>query len=125
MIDFQQRRSFRKFFYSKITLFFLVIFIFFMAKQVYEIYLKNKISRESLSIATKNYEALKTREKMLSLEIERLKTEAGIEEEIRNKYNVARPGEEVVVIVDKEKESSSTKENKTEGFWQKFLNFFK
>lgn len=125
MIDFQQRRKFRNFFYSKITLVLLLVFVVFLGKQVYDIYTKNKLSRESLSITTKDYEALKTRERMLSLEIERLKTERGIEEEIRNKYDVAKPGEEVVVIVDKDRKSSSTEDSEVGGLWQKFLNLFK
>lgn len=103
----------------------LLILVIFMAKQVYDIYKKQGISKDSLaSVADENNE-LKNREKMLTSEIERLKTKDGIEEEIRNKFNVAKPGEHLVVIVDDASTSKSGTANESAGWWQNFLGWFK
>jgi len=127
MLDFQQKRKFKQFFYSRVTLVFLLIFIIFIANQVYGIYEKQKLSKENLSSVKNQYEELKNREKMLTSEIDRLKTKEGMEEEIRNKFDVAKPGEQVVVITD---DGSSTKVVKEEngtisGLWNKVVGWFK
>jgi cell division protein FtsB len=96
-----------------------------MAKQVYDIYKKQGLSKEGLiSVLNENVE-LKKREKMLSSEIERLKTKEGIEEEIRNKFNVVKPGEHLVVIVDDASTSKNETTEKNTGWWESLLGFFK
>ena len=62
---------------------------------------------------------------MLSSEIERLKTKDGIEEEIRNKFNVVKPGEHLVVIVDDASTSKNETTKQNTGWWGSFLGWFK
>ena len=52
-------------------------------------------------------ETLRAREKILNDDISKLNTEQGVEETIRDKFQVVKEGEKMVVIVDEEK-----KENK-------------
>jgi cell division protein FtsB len=125
MIDFQQRRKIRRIFYSKITFVVLILLVLFMSKQVYDIYKKETLSRENLQSISGEYNSLKSRQKMLTSEIDRLKTDEGIEEEIRDKFSVAKPGEQVVVIVDSSSTVEDSAKNSNVGFWQKIIDWFK
>ena len=62
---------------------------------------------------------------MLEEEIERLSTERGVEEEIRSKFDVARAGEQVLVIVDAKEEDVLLESEEEVSAWQRFLNFFR
>ena len=48
------------------------------------------------------------RERELKEGIDRLKTEEGLKEEIKERFNVTQEGEQVAVIVDRKEVSSST-----------------
>lgn len=106
-----------------IALFILLVFI---ANAVWGIYKKQRLSKENLSQTAAVYAGLRSRGENLELEIKKLKTESGQEEEIRERYGLVKPGEEVIVIVgddigQKETDSSSDGLN----FWQKILNWLK
>lgn len=124
MIDFQQRRQFKKIFYSKVSFLILIFLVFFMGKATYGIYKKSMISASNYAAVEKSYQNLRNRKDMLESEIDRLQTEKGVEEEIRSRFSVAKPGETVVTIV----KGSSTQDNinKPEaGFWSKFWSIFR
>lgn len=123
MADFQKKRKIRKIMYSKVSFFILIVLIIFLAKATYNIYQKAKFSSESYDSVNGEYLELKERSDMLNSEIDRLKTESGIEEEIRGKFNVAKPGETVVTIVNSNISDNDTDEQ--DGFWTKFLNIFR
>ena len=124
MVDFQQKKKIRKVIYSRITIVVLFIAIVFLAKSVYDIFLKERMSAEDVSIVKKDYNSLETRQNMLKTEIDKLNTKEGVEEEIRGKFSVAKPGETVVVIVDSTSSTSSDSTNGQKSFWQKFIGLF-
>lgn len=124
MLEFQQKRQVKKFIYSKISIFFLSILVIFVGYSTYDLYKKSKISKEGYNKVKGEYTNLSDRKVVLESEIGRLKSDIGIEEEIRSKFNVAKPGETVVIVVD------GTNTNKTESgsdskkFWE-FWNWFR
>jgi len=124
MIDFQQKNKINKILYSKVTLVILFILIIFMFKAAYNIFIKNRINNENYSAIKKNYDSLISRKDMLDSEIARLNTEAGIEEEIRGRFSVAKPGETVVVIVNSNSGTITDSNAKNSGFWKSILNIF-
>jgi len=117
MIDFQQKRKFKKIIYSKIFFLILLILVIFLGRATYDIYKKYKISSDDYSVTKKDYDSLKVREDMLQSEIDKLKTDYGIEEEIRSKFNVAKPGETVVTVIDGTSSTSTDVSNSNNGFW--------
>ncbi len=119
MLEFQEKRKLRRFMYSKVTLFFLIILIIFLLNSVWKVYQKQAMTRENLAKTASALESLQTREEMLSSEIERLQTKEGTEEEIRAKYGLVKPGEEVIIIVDDNKNKSVTSISTSTSFWQK------
>ncbi|MGB8816274.1 MAG: septum formation initiator family protein [Minisyncoccia bacterium] len=124
-MDFQQKRKIKSVMYSKVTLFILLIIFIFLAKGAWGIYIKAQSSRNSLAETNKEYTDLETRENMLTGNIARLKTEEGIEAEIRSKYSVAKSGEVSIVIVDKDATNTTNKGGSGSGFWGSFLNWLK
>ena len=124
MVDFQQKKKIRKVIYSRITIVVIFIAIIFLAKAVYDIFEKQRMSAEDVAIVEKDYDGLKTRQSMLKSEIDKLNTSEGIEEEIRGKYSVAKPGETVVVIVDSTSSTSTSIEDGSKSLWQKFIGLF-
>jgi len=123
MIDFQQKRQFKKIMYSKVSFVIVFILVIFLAKANYNIYQKSKLSSDNYAGVKRDYDGLKARKEMLESEINRLKTDNGIEEEIRSKFNVAKPGETVVVVINNSTSTDTNNQNK--GFWSNFLGIFK
>lgn len=68
---------------------------------------------------------LQERNNALEISLERLKSSQGIEDEVRQKYAVARPGEEVVVVVDaSDKKGKNEDEVQEKSFLQRIVSFF-
>ena len=124
MFDYQQKKKIRKVIYSKITLVILFFLIIILIKANYGIFKKERLSNENYNIVKDDFDSLKNRRTVLESEIERMKTKEGVEEEIRSKFDVSRPGEVVVNIIN---DGSITKENNTKeiSFWQKIFSWFK
>lgn len=122
MQEFKKRRKLKKLLYSKLTLFLLVALCALMARATWSVYKK---STESAAIALQSqaqYESLAQKRKALSENIDRLKTPEGVEAEVRNKYNVVKPEEKLVVIVDST--SSTSPAASSTSVWARILNFF-
>jgi cell division protein FtsB len=127
MLEFQEKRKIKRLIYSKLTLVVLIIIIALLLNAVWGVYQKQSLAKDNLNKTAAVFEGLQAREKMLSSEIESLKTEVGVEAEIREKYGLVKPGEEVIVVVDKETDSGSSTPASTDssGFWQDVLNLFR
>jgi cell division protein FtsB len=123
MLEFQEKRKLKRFLYSKIALVVLIIFIILFLNEVIQVYKKQDTTVDNLSKTAASLESLKNREKILSTEIARLKTVSGKEEEIREKYGLVKPGEEVIVVVDRNSDSDSTEPLVEKNFWQKIINW--
>ncbi len=125
MLEFQEKRKIKRFFYSPVVLVCLLILILFLLKMVWSVYEKQALTKDNLAKTAASFEGLQAREKMLSLSIDKLKTDSGIEQEIREKYGLVKPGEEVIVIVDGEDSTSSEPVSSEISFWQKVKDWLK
>lgn len=125
MFDYQQKKQIKKVIYSKITLVILFIFIIILVKANYGIFKKERLSRENYKIVKEDFDSLKNRKSILESEINRLKTDEGVEEEIRLKFDVSKPGEVVVNIIDDSSSTSKESEDNKESFWTKLIGWFK
>ncbi len=125
MLEFQEKRKLRRFLYSRITSVILLVIIFFILKGVWGVYEKQSIAKENLKKISTNFNTLLERELILTSEINRLKTDIGVEEEIREKYGLVKPGEEVLVIIDDDEVVGSPSISSGSNFWQKIVDWFK
>ncbi len=122
MLDFQQKRKLRNVAYGRVTLCVLAILVLFSFRSVWLVYQKQRESEGLKSLALAQVSQLSTRQREMDSEIAKLQTPQGVDEEIRDKFNVAKPGENMVVIVDDQ--SSSTGTTTPKSLWQKFLDLF-
>lgn len=120
MHEFQKKQGLRKRMYSTPVLLILFIVTILSFRGAYTMMVKERVSLAQTNKLSAEYANLKIREGELSLEFERLKTMSGIEEEIKSKFNVAKAGEMVAVIVDNEDEGSTTTPKKLP-WWKRFL----
>ena len=104
MFDFHEKRKIRNLVYSKVTIAVLLILIGLLSLSVFERFMT--LRDISAKRANKEVElaALQEREADLSNKVEYLKKGRGVEEELRNRFDVAREGEQVVVIVGEEED---------------------
>lgn len=124
MREFQAKKRIRHILYSRWIIILMILAVLFLAKATWNVYQKYSESADNAEVAEQELEKLSERQKLLSTEIARLSTEKGIEEEIRNKYTVSKPGEELLVIID-DKATTTASTTKPEGWWMKFKKFFK
>ena len=99
-----------------------------MSMSVIKIYKKY---RESKMLAEKTEQELKeleTKKAELESSTAKLQTESGTEKEIRSTFNVKKPGEEAIVIVEKNEENGKI-DSEEQGFfsriWQAIKSIFK
>ncbi len=104
MKDFQRKRKIRKVMYSKWVLVGLFVLLVVVSKATWSVYAKERDSGANLSRVETELQSLSEREQKLRTDIERLKTPEGIESEIRGQFQVAKPGERMVVLVDDKKD---------------------
>jgi len=123
MREFQAKKRIRKAIYSKITLFIILVFIVIIGRAAVSVFFKEQESFNNTVQAKKELTKLEDRQQLLNTEITRLSTEEGIEAEIRTKYNVAKYGEQFLVIVDTP-ETATTSKVVEKTWWEKFTGFF-
>ena len=80
----------------------LIALIVFLAKPVWGVYQKERAVRAEERETRRELNTLLERKAFLETEVARLSSGRGIEEEVRTKFPVAQPGEEVIVVVDEE-----------------------
>ncbi len=125
MLEFYEKRKLKRVLYSRPVLIVLLIPVAYCMMVAWHAYLKEREAHANMLAATAELERLKEREATLDKEIERLSSERGVEEELREKYEVGKPGERMIVLIDKDKEqkdvSPPIKEKNFLGrLWEKF-----
>jgi len=118
MREFQQRRIWRRLMYSKLSIFLLFIVFLFFVFSIIGVYSKSREAIRKNDEVSTEFNELKAKKEYFEAEVRRLNTNAGVEEELRNKFQIAKPGEKVLVIVD------DSKNNKEETNSTKSLNWF-
>lgn len=122
MVEFNRKKTYKKFLYSPLTLFILFILFLVMLKAIWGVYAKEQMSARSLEREMAEYSKMVAREKELAQAVEYLKTEKGVETEIRSKFRVVKEGESVAVIVDNDDKAvpvATTTPKK--GFWKRIF----
>jgi cell division protein FtsB len=115
-----------KFWHSPFALIILFCFLVFFGYRIVDLIQKNIETKNKKEDVLNRIDDLKEREASLSVDINKLGTEEGQEEIIREKYQVAKAGEKVVTIVDEDNKSGNTiSGRKTHGFWNWIKGIFK
>lgn len=126
MAEFNRKNK-QTFMYSPLVLFVLFAILILFIYNIINLSEKERETTQKKEIALSNIENLRNREKTLTSDIDKLKTEVGVEEAIRDKYQVVKEGEKMVVIVnnDDKLEISQTDIKQVHGFWGWIKRTFK
>ena len=126
MREFQEKRKIRGFLYSKKIIILLLLVTALLFFSTIKVYLKSKNALSKNEEAKKELAELEKRKVGLEKDVNRFNTESGLEEEIRKNLNVQRPGEKVLVIVDKNAENSKIESgNELNDFFSKIWGWVK
>lgn len=87
---------------SKLVLLFMLVLVIFLARGSTSTYLKERESRIEVDRVMREKVELEKRYQVMSEQSEALKSDIGIESEIRSKFDVVKEGEGVIVIVEKD-----------------------
>ncbi len=117
MREFQDKQKIKKRLYSKTSVLVLLIIVIFIGRGVLSVYAKESSSRMELELLEKKKAELDSRLASVSANNSRLRTEEGIESEIRSKFDVVKADEGVIVVVD---EKLPVPVEDTRGFMKKF-----
>jgi cell division protein FtsB len=121
-IHLRSRR--KKDIYSKALIILLLIAVLILAKATWNVFVKNKDTRENLAETESKLEDLRGREANLKAEIDALNTERGVDREIRSKFRVAKEGEGMIMLIDSPKSSATTSPSEEKGLWSRILDLF-
>lgn len=121
MFDFYEKRKIKQWIYSWPFLVLLVVISVFLAHGVWGVYQQELQTRINKNQRLTHLKELEVRKSALQDEINRLSTERGIEEEIRQKFEVAKEGESVIVIVEPPNDSY-TEEGDYRGVIQRVID---
>lgn len=123
MREFQERKKAHRLLYSKKVLFLLLLILGFLIFSTAKVFLKSRNVLSKSEETRKELAELERTKAELEEDVGQLKKESGIEEEIRKKFDVQKPGEKVAVIIDKSQEngkmdSGQESSNLFQKFWQ-------
>ena len=108
LFDFRERSQLRRAIYAKPTIIVLAVLVVITLRGAWGMYQKNQEAAIKRDKATTELVALEIREKQLNEDIARLSTVRGQEEEIRNRFMVAKEGEKVIIVTSPERETEHT-----------------
>lgn len=74
--------------------------------------------------AEENLNDLTQRKALVESKLNKLGTEEGFEAEVRDRYQLAKPGEEVIVLVNAQDSSKQSTTTKKTGLWETFTGWF-
>ncbi len=108
MLDFRERTKFRRAIYAKPTIILLGLLTALVARGAFGMYQKSDEAITKRDKAVEELRVLEVRQKELDEDISRLSSPRGQEEEIRDRFMVAKEGEKVMIVATPEKKTMHT-----------------
>ena len=124
MLEFQQKRKIRKILYSPVSLIVLAVIAVVLVRGAWNVYEKESSSGDYLDQARTELAKVTATQQDLAASVAELQTQQGIEADIRHKFRVVKPGEQIAVIVDGPASDSAVVATSTPGFWARLFSFF-
>jgi len=125
MKRFQEKKKFRKIMQSKPALFLLGLVIIFFTWNVVGLMNRMQNTVKYRQIEEDKIAELTERQNKLSIDIANLKTEKGLEENIREKFGLAKEGEEMIIVIEDKESNNFAKEAQSSKFFSFLRNIFK
>jgi len=122
MFDFHQKRRMRTVFASRVTQGVLLLLAFFILISAYNRYQIAQEMADRREAVESEIAALESRRETMEAEVKYLSNERGIEAEMRRQFDIARDGEQVVIILEDEtvETAPAATTTTTKRAWYKF-----
>lgn len=104
MFDFHEKRKIRRYLFSKPAIGLVLGASVVLSISVYDRYVVSREMQMKLEEKYTELEKLEIRAETLGAKVEYLGDERGIEEELRSRFDVAKEGEQVVVLLDSKRD---------------------
>lgn len=125
MKKFQEKKKWKDIVQSKPVLILFGIVLITFAYSVFGLMNRMQESRKNRIVEENKIQEFEQRKNKLSTDIANLKTEKGVEENIREKFGLVKEGEGMIVVVDEKDQTDKTKQTSSGKFVDFFKNFFK
>lgn len=120
-MKFGKENNYKEYIYSKPVILVLLVLMGFISMSVYERFGVERDMSHRRTSAESELERLQDRKIQIENRVEYLEGERGIEEEIRKNFDVAKEGEQVIILVGDEPESVEEVEQEGERYpWYQF-----
>lgn len=108
MFDFHEKRKIRSILYSKPIIIGLFVVAGFLSTAVYNRYVVAVEIKDKLDARRAELVELESRAQVLESKVQYLEDKRGVEEELRNRFDVVKEGEQMVVLLDERKSETAT-----------------
>ncbi|PIP68733.1 hypothetical protein CO033_03270 [Candidatus Nomurabacteria bacterium CG_4_9_14_0_2_um_filter_32_10] len=124
MRNFQKGGKLKQIMQSKFFLIFLGIIILVFAFNIFNFINKMVETGKNKNLVEDKIIELEKSKEEFNSEINKLKTEKGIEESLREKFGVAKEGENMIMVVEDKNLPVKEKEENSSGFWSFIKSWF-
>ena len=133
MFDFHEKRKIRSILYSRPVVFVIMVVTILLSISVYNRYSVAKDMEQKLEAKKQELRELEERAHLIESKVEYLEDERGVEEELRNRFDAIREGEQVIIFLDDsgaekseaEQGGSESDVDIDESSWHSLLDTFK
>ncbi len=124
MVTVLRKKKYERMLYSRPTVFLLIVLTIILSRAVISVYEKAQSTQENLEIAQVELDKLVDRGELLEDNLSSLATPKGVEAEIRDKFNVVKEGESVIMIIEPEEMEGGRKNKNTKSLWERIKSMF-
>lgn len=130
MFDFHEKRKIRSVLYSRPVIGVILLVTILLSISAYNRYTVAKEMEVKLESRKQELEELKERARAIESKVEYLTDERGVEEELRNRFDAIREGEQVIILLEERGKGSDAIETTSaidtdKSFWQSLIDTFK
>lgn len=122
-LDFRTRKRYKQIVFSRLSLGVLVVLALVLARGLWGVYQSLSDSERNLARIEEDFVELEEREIFLESELGRLRTSAGVDEEIRERFGLIREGEGIIVVVEDGETAEMKKESGS--LWNAIRSWFR
>jgi cell division protein FtsB len=107
MLEFQKKKKIKNMVYSKLALIFILFILFLFIKATVSFYQKAQESKNRKVRAENEFTELEKRREDLEHKIKRLNSPVGVEEQLRERFDLVKEGEQTILIGENKASTSS------------------
>ena len=117
------RRAHRPFMYSWPALLVLGVFVVFAGRATWNAFQGVRAAESHLRDTRERREAMERRRDDLTARVKELSNSYGLEKELRERYSLRKPGEEVVIFIRRQPEAPDATEASLVSWWERLRTF--